>query len=362
MKRLVLFTLIFVFVLSVALWAATLPKELDTPVIRDLWEKAKAEKGFIFTYGMPKVWANYGEIYGEFYRIFGIKQKDIDMGSSMVLARMTQENAKKNDIADLKPSLASVLASRGLTMPYKNSQWDKIPASQKGVGKDGSVWHAAYKGTLGFLVNTNIVKDIPKGWKDLKNPAYKGLIEYLDPRVTGTGVNTIEAVSYAISGDPYNYKAGIEFLAELHKMGLILSTDPKVTVDKFQRGEAGIIINFDYNLIKWKQDLGVPSVIVIPEDGTLSSGGGVIAARNAPHPNTAKLFLEYLFSPYGQKLYAKGYVTPIVEGIELPPEVKDKFPPKEAYKNVVMIDYAKDAKITKKLQEYYEKVVGEVSK
>ncbi len=358
MRRFVFSLILGIFIAGLVI-AAKLPPELDTPYIHELWEKAKKEGGWIYSYGMPDVWANYGEIFKKFEEFFGIKHRDIDMGSSVVLARMTQERASKNDIADLKPSLAMELARRGLTAPYKPINWEKIPPNQRGQDpKTGSVWQAVYKGTLGFLVNTDIVKNIPRTWKDLKNPAYKNLIIYLDPRATGTGVNTIEAIAYALTGDPYNYKAAIDFLRQLHDMGLILSVDPKVSVSKWERGEAGIVINFDYNLLKWKYDNPhINSVIVIPEDGTISSGGGVIIAKNAPHPYTARLFMEYLLS-YGQKLYAKGFVSPMVKGTELPEEVKDKFPPAEAYKSAIFVDYIKDREVTPKLQEYYSQVIG----
>ncbi len=214
-----------------------LPAELNTPYIRSLWEKAIKEGGVIFSYGMPDIWANYGGIYSEFKRLFGIEHSDIDMGSSIVLARMTEENASKNDVADLKPSLAQELARRGLTSNYKPRLWPLIPKNQRGQAENGSVWQAGYRGTLGFLVNINIVKKIPRKWKDLLDPQYKGLLEYLDPRATGTGVNTVEAIAYALSGNPYNYQVGVDFLKKLHDMGIVLSVEPKVEVAKFQRGE-----------------------------------------------------------------------------------------------------------------------------
>ena len=76
--------------------------------------KAKAEGGVINSHGMPKDWANYGGIYAEFQRLFGIRQQDIDMGSAVVLGRMREERASKNDVADLKPAFAMKLAEEGL--------------------------------------------------------------------------------------------------------------------------------------------------------------------------------------------------------------------------------------------------------
>ncbi len=343
---------------AVAPPAAEEKEEKAKSPLEELVAAAKAEGGVINSYGMPETWANYGEIFAAFEQKYGIRQQDIDMGSSVVLARMREENASKNDIADLKPAFAAQLASEGLTLDYKVSCWDKWPEGQKGEGKDGSVWYAAYKGTLGWIVNTTLVDKVPRTWKELNDPAYKGLVSYLDPRATGTGINTVEAAAYAVSGDPYNYEAGAQFLAELHKNGIIASVDPKVDVSKFQRGEVAILINFDYNLLKWKEDLGIPAEVVIPEDGTVASGGGVVAARNAPHPNTAKLFLEFLLCGEGQQLYAKAFVSPMNPDVELPPEIAAKFPPPEAYKNVVFIDYEKDAAISDALKAAWAEAVG----
>lgn len=337
---------------------ATVAPTPTMTLLEELETNAKKEEGVINSYGMPEVWANYGNIFAEFQKRYGIADQDIDMGSSVVFSRMTEENASKNDIADLKPSFAAKLAEAGLTMDYKVSCWDSLPEGQKGEGKDGSVWQAAYKGTLGWIVNTSIVSKVPMSWKELNDPQYKGLISYLDPRATGTGVNTVEAASYAASGDPYNYEAGSAFLAELHKAGVIASVDPKVDISKFQRGEVAILINFDYNLLQWKKDLGIPAEVVIPSDGTIASGGGVIAARNAPHPYSAKLFLEFLLCGDGQQMYASAFVSPINPAVSIPPEVASMFPPAEEYKNVVFIDYAKDAEISDALKEAWAKATG----
>ncbi len=71
---------------AVAQGGASLPLEVDNAYIRNLAAKARAEGGVIRSYGMPNDWANYGEIFAEFQRLFGIRQQDIDMGSAVVRA------------------------------------------------------------------------------------------------------------------------------------------------------------------------------------------------------------------------------------------------------------------------------------
>jgi putative spermidine/putrescine transport system substrate-binding protein len=337
--------------------ATPMPTEELSP-FAVLEEGAKKESGTILTYGMPETWANYGAIFAEFKKLYGATQQDIDLGSAVVFSRMTEENASKNDIADLIPPFASKLAEAGLTADYKVTCWDSFPEGQKGIGKDGSIWTAAYKGTLGWIVNTNIVKEVPKTWADLNNPVYKGLVSYMDPRSTGTGLSTVEAVAYAVSGDPYDYEAAVEYLGELHKSGIIATVDPKVDISKFQRGEIGILINFDYNLLQWKKTLDIPAEVIIPSDGSVSTGYSLVIARNAPNPNTARLYLEFQLCGPGQDYYAKAYVSPMNPSVSLPAEVAAEFPPAEQYQNVIFIDYGKQEEITEPLKTWWAAAVG----
>jgi putative spermidine/putrescine transport system substrate-binding protein len=323
-----------------------------------LADKAKAEGGTIYTYGMPDTWANYGGIFAAFQKTYGIAESDIDMGSSVVVSRMTAENASKNDLADLGPAFAQQLAAAGLTDSYQVSCWDSLPQGQKGVATNGSVWNTAYTGTIGWIVNTNLVHKVPKTWADLADPSLKGMISYLDPRATGTGINTVEAASVAASGDPFNYQAGVKLLANLKQIGNIATVDSKVDVSKYQRGEVGVLINFDYNLLQWKKTLGVPSEVVIPTDGTVATGGAVIAAKNAPHPNTARLALEFILCGPGQGLYAAAFVHPILPSVQLPPTIASQFPPASEYAKVVLIDYAKEAAVKQALISAWAAAAG----
>jgi putative spermidine/putrescine transport system substrate-binding protein len=327
-------------------------------VIADLAEKAKSEEKVISSYGMPDAWANYGAIFGEFQKRYGNVPQDIDMGGPEAVTRMTSENAGLNDLADIRVGFAMQLADAGLTADYKVSCWDLWPDDQKGEGKDGSVWATTYRGTIGWIVNTNLVEKVPHTWAELNDPAYKGMISYLDPRVAAAGMSIVEAASYAMSSDPYNYQAGADYLAKLHNAGLVGIVDSRTDVSKFQRGEVGIMINWDYNLMNWQQTLGVPAEVVIPTDGSISSGYSVVIAKNAPQPYTARLFLEYLLCGDGQNLYAAGYVTPMNPNVKLPPEVAAIFPPAEEYAKVVSIDYAKEGEIADALKAAWATAVG----
>ena len=60
----------------------------------------------------------------------------------------------------------------------------------------------------------------------------------------------------------------------------------------------------------------------------------------APHPNAAKLWMEYLYSDEGQLKWLEGYCHPIrfkalVDAGKIPQELLDKLPPAAAYESAV---------------------------
>jgi putative spermidine/putrescine transport system substrate-binding protein len=110
--------------------------------------------------------------------------------------------------------------------------------------------------------------------------------------------------------------------------------------------------------MNWQQTLGVPSEVVIPADGSISSGYSVVIAKNAPEPYTARLFMEYLLCGDGQKLYAEGFVTPMNPNVKLSAETVAKFPPLEQYAKVVTIDYKKEGDVSDALKAAWAKAVG----
>jgi putative spermidine/putrescine transport system substrate-binding protein len=58
----------------------------------------------------------------------------------------------------------------------------------------------------------------------------------------------------------------------------------------------------------------------------------------APHPNAARLMRNFILSPEGQAIYARGYATSILPSVEIPSEIQAKRPPPEAYAAVRPIE------------------------
>ncbi len=81
-----------------------------------------------------------------------------------------------------------------------------------------------------------------------------------------------------------------------------------------------------------RQTHSVPGLgVLIPEDGTTLGPYVSIINKWAPNPFAARLMRNFILSPEGQVLYAKGYATPILPSVEIPEDIQAKRPSTESY-------------------------------
>ena len=108
------------------------------------------------------------------------------------------------------------------------------------------------------------------------------------------------------------------------------------------QGATPIVIYWDYNALTGRDTLqGNPPVeVVVPKTGVVAGVYVQAISAYAPHPNAAKLWMEYLYSDEGQLKWLEGYCHPIrfndlaARGV-IPQELLDKLPPAAAYEAAV---------------------------
>lgn len=313
---------------------------------------AKAE-GRIVSYGMPDDWGNWGEIWAIFTREYGLTHSDTDMGSAQQLAKFKAERENPiADVGDIGITFGPIGVKMGVLAAYKNSYWDQIPDVLK--DPDGR-WVAWYQGTIAFVVNKAIVKNVPRTWKDLLKPEYRNMVVVDDPRQGAQGQYSVLAAAFARGGDETNIMPGIDFFAELKRRGNLRPIE--TSAGAYQRGEVPIGITWDFRALRYRDTLGVPTEVVIPEDGSVAMPYVSIINQCAPHPYAARLFQEFVFSDRGQILLAKGYVRP-VRNVTLPPEIAGLLPPREAYNSVYYVkDYEALQRSTELLVKEWQRKV-----
>ncbi|MGH7845340.1 MAG: ABC transporter substrate-binding protein [Candidatus Binatia bacterium] len=135
---------------------------------------------------------------------------------------------------------------------------------------------------------------------DLLSPKWKGKIAMRDPRVIGAGNASMVLLRKNL---------GEEFVRRLLlTQGVVFSQDYRQVAEWVVRGQYPIGIGLsDTHLSQFQKEgvgLNVKSLI-LPETTAVNSGFGAVALLDrAPHPNAAKVFINWVLSRAGQATIA----------------------------------------------------------
>ncbi len=273
---------------------------------------AKAE-GALTTIALPHDWCNYGEAITSFGTKYGITINELnpDGGSGdeieAIKANKDNKGPQAPDVIDVGFAFGSSSKTDGLIQPYKVSTWDSIPARLK---DSEGYWYGDYYGVLSFQVNADVVKNVPQTWKDLLKPDYKSAIGVSgDPRTSNQAIQTVYASGLANGGTLDNAQAGLDFFAQLNKAGNLV---PVIANNGLvEKGETPIRITWDYNALAGRDAATAKTEVVVPSDGIFAGVYVQAISAYAPHPNAAKLWMEYLYSDEGQNVWLTGYSHPL---------------------------------------------------
>lgn len=299
---------------------AAIPAVAGTAALADapqaLIDAAKAE-GQLTTMALPHNWCGYGDVIAGFKAKYGLTVNELnpDAGSGdeleAIKANKGNTGPQAPDVIDVGLSFGPAAQEQGLLQPYKVSTWDSIPADAK--DPEGH-WYGDYYGVLGFAVNTDIVSGKPASFADLKDAAYANAVALPgDPRTGNSSMMTTYAAGLANGGtngaDALN--TGIAYFKGLKDSGNLVAVDG--SAQNLAQGTTPVFFDWDYNLLAMRDELaGNPAVeVVIPSDAVLAGVYVQGISAYAPHPNAAKLWMEYLYSDEGQLGWLKGYCHPI---------------------------------------------------
>jgi putative spermidine/putrescine transport system substrate-binding protein len=319
-----------------------------------LYEAAKAE-GMLTTIALPHDWCNYGAMMEGFKAKYpGIEINELDPGAGSaeeleaIKANKDNPGPQAPDVVDIGIGLAPGAVEEGLLQPYKVSTWDDIPEGAK--DPDG-YWYGDYYGVLSFEVNTAEVANPPAEYADLLKPEYKGQVALSgDPLTSNAAILTVWAAGLSTGATGTEAaQAGLEFFKQLNEIGNYVPIDGDSRTVGI--GETPILIDWSYNSIANDVNLaGNPDLVTnVPTAGRLAGVYVQAISAYAPHPNAAKLWMEYLYSDEGQLTYASGFCYPIrLDAMNaagnVPAEVFEQLPSIEGayFPTIAEIDAAKE--------------------
>jgi iron(III) transport system substrate-binding protein len=269
-------------------------------------------------------------------------------GAERVLQRIEQEYGSNIKAAD-------VVESSDVTMflRWKKKGWlaKYVPADVARVWpaeeRDADGQFASVRTTLSVIAyNTKQVKaeDAPKSFADLLLPKWKNRMVKAHPGYSGTIVTSTFATEKAL-GWPY-----FDALAKQRILQVQSASDPP---KKVAQGERSIMIDGSEYVVFYLRESGNPIELVYAAEGSPLISGQVAVMKEAPHPNAARLFAEYVFSARCQQLMANlGGTRSFHPNVKLAPGRKKLSEIKVLRSDPVELE-ASTEEVKKKYTEYF---------
>ena len=181
----------------------------------------------------------------------------------------------------------------GLMTPYKSPFAASYP---EGFKDPNGYWTDLYDNLIVMAYNTTRVKrdELPKRYEDLLHPRWKGRM-VLDQNEDRWFANMLY-----LMGE----KKGMEFMQALAKQNVAIRSGRSLITQLLTAGEYDLqIIAYWYRPHLMKKQ-GAPVDWLAMEPAIVALHPISIVDR-APHPNAAKLFIDFVLSDEGQKIFVQ---------------------------------------------------------
>lgn len=247
-----------------------------------------------------------------------IEVKVVRDSTGIVTAKLLAE--KDNPQADVVWGLAAtglILAEKqGMLEPYAPTNLEKVNPMFRDGGNPPA-WVGIKAWETGIIVNTieleRLGLPMPRDYRDLLSPAYKGLIVMPNPASSGTGYLTVSAL-IQLMGE----KEAWNYLDQLHQNIMQYTHSGSKPAKMAGQGEAVIGISFGYRGLKQKSK-GEPVETVWPASGSGWDLEANALVKKAKMKDAAKTFLDFALGEDVMRMYATIYpITSIASGSPTP--------------------------------------------
>ena len=266
---------------------------------------------------------------------FKKEHPDIDIdyqsaGAGKLMGKIAAERQSGKILADV------IWTSEVPDFYYMKNEGLLLPFTPKAINEilnpfddyDGS-FTAARLGTLGIVINTDKVKTPPTTWEEIaSDPLYKDSFGIADPALSGTAFMSIALLSKEF---------GWDYIVHLRDNGASKSKGSGQVVDFTANGTLNACLGVDY-IAASKIDKGAHLAIVYPKE-FLMVPSPIAIFKDSPNSETAKLFVDYVFTKEAQQKVAEAGTVPVRTDVVMP----DKYNvpnPETALKDGIDINYA----------------------
>jgi iron(III) transport system substrate-binding protein len=228
--------------------------------------------------------------------------------TGIITAKLLAE--KDNPRADVIWGLAAtsllLLKEEGMLQPYAPKGLEKLnprfrdPADPPHwVGMDA--WVAAI--CFNTVEAQKLGLPVPKGWRDLLNPVYRGHISMPNPSSSGTGFLDVSSWLQL-----FGEEEGWKYMDALHENIAYYTHSGSKPCKDAAAGEVAIGISFAYRAARLKGE-GAPIEIIIPEEGAGWEMEAAAIIAGTPHLEAAQTLLDWVISEDAMRMYNEGYAV-----------------------------------------------------
>jgi iron(III) transport system substrate-binding protein len=274
----------------------------------------------------------------------GVQVKYVRADGLALVVRLINEARAGRVQADVWAMVdgAQAVLQGGISEAYEVPSAKDLPP---GLVDRNKHWTATNVSVRSAAYNTQMVpKDqAPRGYGDLLDPRWKGKMVWNPKSMTGAW-GFIATVIKGMGEDE-----GLAYLRALGRQQIVpLPLAIRAVLDRVIGGEyaIGLEMNNTHVAISAAQGAPVAWVPLNPVSETLQIAG---IAKGAPHPNAARLFLDFMVSRAGQKVFRDADYLPMHP--DIPAKIPELKPAQGGYKSVVYtpdnleVDSARWAKI-----------------
>lgn len=275
----------------------------------------------------------------------------IDMGSQTVYERVKSERHRpRADVWWGAPSSMFIqAAAENLLEPHRPGWAEGLDITLRDPEYR---WLGVYRSPLAIVFNTrrHTRETAPQTWDDLLDPEWHGKITLRDPLPSGT-MRTFIGAMMQRAGDE---DAGIEWLRRLHAATRSYMGNPQLLFDHMKRNEELVTVWLLADAMLQRERHGYPFDCVAPP-ATPVLIEGIAVLKDAPHPEWAARFVEFVTTPEALAHQAEAYAK-IPTRADLEPDALPDWIDELAV-DPLPIDWAEFARLEQARMNRWEKEV-----
>lgn len=229
-----------------------------------------------------------------------IKVSTVVAGTGEIIKRMEAEQARPLGDVGWSFGPEAIGDKKGLFEPYLSKEAGSFFPGQVPADR---VWSPFTTMPYAIMYNKKLVSEAekPKSWKDVLDPKWKGKVAYADASKSGSSY-TLLITWLTIYG---KNETGWKFVEDLLRQCKVLPKS-SMTYQGVANGEYPIGLTFEQAAFDYLKG-GAPIGLIYPSEGTAITLDGSAVIKNAPHPNAAKLFLDWTVTKEMQQLMVERF-------------------------------------------------------